>query len=307
MSLIKKIAKRFLKGIRVLKDPMELPTRSAQFNEDLFFIKTSAVSQLNLIQQYRANFINNIKDKVRFEDTGFSLFSQHEEDGMLLFIFSLIGTTNKKCVEVCAGNGIECNTANLIINHKWIGLMIDGHEDNIKAAKEFYSTIPSTRIWPPEIIHSWITIENINPTIKENGFEGEIDLLSLDIDGIDYWLWKAIEVISPRVIVLEFNHLLGPDVSLTVPYKADFKAEFTEFGSDYAGASLQAFIKLGKEKGYRFIGANSIATNAFFIRNDIKNEWLPEIEAHSVFHHPRTKFGMEVRYQKIKDKEWTKI
>ncbi len=266
----------------------------------------SPVEQKSLMVLYRQHYqLNNAL--LRFKDIGFRVHSQHEEDGILLYIFSLIGTTNKRCVELCAGNGIECNTANLVIHHRWIGLMFDGDEKNVEAAKKFYSANLDTKYWPPTIAKEWITRGNINRLIQENGFNGEIDLLSLDIDGVDYWLWEEISCIAPRVVVLEFNHLWGSDVSVTVPYRDDFRAEFTCHGSDYAGASLKAFVKLGRKKGYRLVGTNAIATNAFFIRNEIGCDWLPEIDASSCFNHPRAQFGMKERLPGVKNKEWVEV
>lgn len=242
-----------------------------------------------------------------FKDVGFRIFSQNDEDGIILFIFSLIGTTNKRCVEVCAGDGIECNTSNLIINHRWIGLLCDGDDKNMATAKRFYSTNPDTQYWPPATVAEWITKSNINRVISENGFTGEIDLLSLDVDGVDYWLWTEISCISPRVVVLEFNHLWGPGASVSVPYRDDFVAEFTQYGSDYAGASLRAFVNLGKSKGYRLIGTNAISTNAFFLRNDILCDWLPEIDISTCFDHPRAQFGIKFRFPKVKNKDWVEV
>jgi len=270
------------------------------------FRPSTVVEQKTLCASYRHQYISNLAP-LSFNDVGFRLYSQHEEDGILLYIFSLIGTTNKKSVEICAGNGIECNTANLIINHRWIGLLCDGKEENIKEAKQFYATNSDTKYWPPTIKKEWITKGNVNTVIEQNNFNGEIDLLSLDIDGIDYWLWKEISIISPRVVVLEFNHLWGPEKSVTVPYKDDFIVDFTEYGSDYAGASLKAFVKLGRAKGYRLVGTNTIATNAFFVRNDIECSWLPEVETSTCFDHPRAQFGMEKRLLGVKDKEWEEV
>lgn len=272
----------------------------------IMYRPNTVVEQKTLSASYRHQYLSNLVP-LSFNDVGFRLHSQHEEDGILLYIYSLIGTTNKKSVEICAGNGIECNTANLIINHRWIGLLCDGKEENIKEAKQFYTANPDTKYWPPTIKKEWITKGNVNTIIEQNNFNGEIDLLSLDIDGIDYWLWKEISVISPRVVVLEFNHLWGPETSVTVPYKDDFIAEHTKLGCFYFGASLQAFVKLGREKGYRLVGSNAIATNAFFIRNDIECSWLPEVEANSCFDHPRAQFGMEHKLPHVENKEWTVV
>jgi hypothetical protein len=113
--------------------------------------------------------------------------------------------------------------------------------------------------------------------------------------------------VRPRVVILEYNHLLGPDLSLSVPYRDDFVAEFSKYGSDYAGASLSAFVKLGRLKGYRFVGTNTIGTNAFFLRYDVASHLIPEAIPADAFKHPRAQFGMHVRYQHIKSKEWVDV
>lgn len=266
----------------------------------------ASVVQKNIVLNYK--LLSQCEDQaLTINDSGFQCYSQHEEDGILLFIFAMIKSTNKKCVEICAGNGIECNTANLIINHRWIGLQMDGNEKNIASAKEFYSSNTNSMYWPPALLHAWITRENINDLISDSGFAGEIDLLSLDIDGNDYWIWEAIDVINPRVVVLEYNHLAGPERSITIPYDPQFRVQFTQYGSDYAGASLSAFIKLGQKKGYRLVGTNAISTNAFFVRNDVEHRWLPEIKAESCFEHPRAKFGMTERWKTVESKEWEQV
>jgi hypothetical protein len=266
----------------------------------------TAVSQKALSMLYKQQRLLK-GEPLSFKDVGFRVHSQHEEDGILLYIFSLIGTTNKRCVEICAGNGVECNTANLIFNHRWIGFLCDGNESRVQEARHYYKHNADTMFWPPAIVHAWMTKDNVNQLLQDHGFTGDIDLLSLDVDGIDYWLWQELSCVSPRVVVLEFNHLWGPTASVSVPYRDDFVAEFTQYGSDYAGASLPAFVKLGQRKGYRLIGTNAIATNAFFLRDDIDCDWLPRIEAASCFDHPRAQFGMTTRWLGIKDKAWVEV
>jgi hypothetical protein len=271
-----------------------------------FTLKVSDQEQLLLKFKYQELYKVN-EEPLDFKDVGFQVYSQNEEDGILLFIFSLIGTTNKRCVEICAGDGLENCTSNLIVNHRWWGLLFDGNKHNIDRANQYFKNHPNTYLWPPITVCSWIDCENINDLITEQGFEGEIDLLSLDIDGIDYWLWKSIKCINPRVVVLEYNHLLGPTASVSVPYSPDFKCEFSQHGSDYAGASIGAFIKLGKEKGYKYIGSNEISSNAFFLRDDIECTWLKEADPKDFFNHPRAQFGLEKRFPNIKNKEWVSI
>ncbi len=291
--------------IRIANNLLPAVVKGLNFSNTLASPKT-AIQQKQLMATHRSMQHAGMPP-FPMQDVGFRVHSQYDEDGILLFIFALIGTTNKKCIEICAGDGIECNTANLIINHRWVGMLCDGDSLRRQRAQKFYSAHPDTRIWPPVILGDWISRENVNRIVVEHDFGGEVDLLSLDMDGVDYWLWDAITEVSPRVVVLEFNHLLGADVAVTIPYDPAFVAEFTPHGADYSGASLGAFVKLSKSKGYRLVGVNSISTNAFFVRNDIENAWLPEIDPATCFAHPRAKFGMDVRYQKIKDKVWEEV
>ena len=241
---------------------------------------------------------------------GFKVFSQTDEDGILLYVFSVIGTVNKQSVEVCAGNGIECNTANLLINHGWYGLLIDGNEALVKQGLEFYKRNPHTYVYPPAFVHSWITRDNINEVVKENGFSGQIDLLSIDMDGVDYWIFEAIQVIEPRVVVIEYQDILGPDRALTVPYKDDFDAykHPTTLGMpNFCGASLAALVKLARRKGYRLVGCNCYGFNAFFIRNPLGEKEIPEIHITECFKHPKALWGMKKRFPTVKDFPWVEV
>src|ERR1700677_3248184 len=98
----------------------------------------SAPAQLALMQAYQQRYLAG-QQPPRFRDAGFGLYSQHEEDGLLLWIFALLGASNRSCVEMCAGNGRESNTANLILNHRWSGLLFDGDKANVSTGRAFYS------------------------------------------------------------------------------------------------------------------------------------------------------------------------
>lgn len=212
----------------------------------------------------------------RLLESGFRCFSQNDEDGVLLHIFSLAGTTNKKVVEICAGDCVECNSANLIINHSWMGLLFDGDERKIEQGKRFYSRCRDTFFYPPTLVHAWVTAENVNELVSGHGFAGDIDLLSLDMDGMDFWVWKALTCIRPRVIVLEFNARWGPHASATVPYQADFRLDWDRHPW-CQGASLTAFAKLGRERGYRLVGTHRLGVNAIFLRSDTGVDLFPEV------------------------------
>lgn len=237
------------------------------------------ILQMLLQNQYRLSTGGTIwKNKFSFEEVGFKQYSQNMEDGILLFIFSLIGSSKKNCVEICASNGIRCNTANLIINHGWKGLLFDGDAKLIEEGQSFYNKHPNAFTLPPKFVQAWVTKENVNELIESNGVKGDIDLLSLDLDGVDYWIWNEITCIQPRVVVAEIQCIWGNDRSVTVPYSPDFKAQFFNGFGIYSGASMPAFVSLAKKKGYRLIGVEPYGFNAFFMRNDIGNDHFPEVE-----------------------------
>jgi hypothetical protein len=242
---------------------------------------TGQLTQVLLRQQYR-DLADRGGPLPRLADVEFRCNSQNGADGILLYIFSLIGVTNCKVLEICAGDGIECNAANLILNHSFRGLLFDGNAERIERGRAFYAAHPNSCISPPRLVADWITAESINDQVAAHGFAGDIDLLSLDLDGNDYWIWKALTVVRPRVVVLEFNASCGPEVAATMSYKPDYRLDHTK--TPYrSGASLSAFIKLGRAKGYRLIGVEQLCFNAFFVREVIGAHLLPEVTAAQLY------------------------
>ena len=261
-------------------------------------------TQILLALKYRQLYEQG--KKLPFEEVEFRNHSQCGEDGILWYIYSVIGTTNKKAVEICAGNGKECNSANLVVNHGWKVLMVEGDKDKADFAKEYYAKHPDTFLIPPNVINEWITAENVNDIIRRHGFEGDIDFLSVDMDGIDYWLWKAIDVVAPRVVMVEIQAVWRCTASVTVPYRPDFKVKSLQYGH-YAGASLPAFVKLAKEKGYRLIGANRFGQNAVFMRNDVGVDIFPEIDPESIFSHDVANWGSDRARPLFEGLEWEEV
>ena len=236
--------------------------------------KSGAETQVLLRLQYR-DLARRGAPLPDFTDVEFRYRSQNGEDGILLYIFSLIGTTNRRVVEICAGDGLECNAANLIINHAWRGLLVDGDPVQVARGRAFYATCPNTFIDPPRFKDAWITVDSVNNLVTSEGFGGQIDLLSIDIDGNDYWVWKALTCIEPRVVVLEFNAACGPESSVAMSYQPDYRLDVTK--QPYrCGASLPAFVRLAKAKGYRLVGIQSMGFNAFFVRDAVGEGLLPE-------------------------------
>lgn len=243
----------------------------------------------------------------RLDEVEFRSFSQHGEDGILLYLFSLLGTTNKQAVEICAGDGVECNTANLIINHGWTGLLFDGDKHKINFGRHFYARNLNTLPHPPTLVNVWIDAEKVNALITDHDVDGEIDLLSLDMDGVDYWIWRALACITPRVVVLEYNAAPGPDRAVTVPYKRDFQWKKHSARSNYWGASLPAFVKLGRQKGYRLVGCERFGVNAFFVRSDVGQDIFPEVASHKCFTHPRVRQAQQEFLFYASQQEWVEV
>lgn len=269
-----------------------------------------AASQLQLKFHYEA-LMREGAPLPKFHTTGFKVYSQTDEDGLLWFLFSIIGTTNKHCVEISAGNARECNTTNLIVNHGWAGLLVDGDEQNVRDGKGWLAKHPATYVDPPIFIKAWVTRFNINSILQTHGYTGPIDLLSIDVDGMDYWLWDAITVCEPRVVIIEYQAHLGPERSWTVPYSDDFVAQFllTEKGPlpSYSGASLAAICKVAERKGYRLVGVNRCCFNAFFVKRELAAELLPAISPRECFHHPRALWSIRERFRDVEHRSWQEV
>lgn len=232
------------------------------------------INQRQLLHHYRL-LADTKLPLPHFSDTGFRVYSQNDEDGILLYIFSLIGFTNKTLLDVAFASPVNSNSTNLLCNWGFYGLLLEGSPEGIANSRKFFAAHPDTLIYPPKIEQAWVTVENINQIIWNNNVSGEIDLFSLDVDGIDYWLWKSLTVVQPRVLVVEAAAFLDRGYSITVPYQPDFDRH--KIHEDFHGASISAFIKLGREKGYRLVACNKFGFNLFFVRNDIGSTVLPEI------------------------------
>ena len=217
-----------------------------------------------------------------FDDVQFRYFSQNGEDGIIWYLLSLLGDGEKRVVEICAGDGVECCAANLVVNHGWQAFLVDGDAELVDRGRRFYAHCGDTWYFPPLFVHSWVTPDNVNELLAEHGFNRNIDVLIIDMDGNDYWLWEAIRS-DPRVVVVEINETLGSDVSVAISYDAAFR---WNHGSAYRGASLRAFTKLARRRGYRLVGTERYNFNAFFVREDCASELLPERAVRDCLTHP---------------------
>ena len=209
----------------------------------------------------------------------FSLSSQNEEDGIIHAIFDTVGDGSRRFVEIGAGtNG--GNSGFLASECGWSGMMLEASSRRTDRLKMRFEPMGVA------CLTDWAACENINDLIRDSGCEGEIDLLSIDIDGNDYWIWEAITACSPRLVIIEYNSLFGPDRAVVVPYDPEFDrhrfVEAAEGGHYYFGASLQALSRLAEQKGYRLVVTEPRGVNAFFLRNDVGQE-IPACDPSSTY------------------------
>lgn len=256
------------------------------------------IQQRHLYHYYQ----NSLKSRSipKISDTGYRVFSQFEEDGKLLFIFSIIGMGNKQFVEIGSDDGINSNCANLYFNFGWYGLFIDSNSTSIRRGIKFYKKYPHPYFYKPKFISKKVNCENINQIIEDQGFKGEIGLLSIDIDGNDYWIWKALTIVDPKVVIIETHNEFGLN-DIVVPYQPDYS--YPGKHPVYHGASPVAMVKLASSKGYRLVGSNELGFNFIFIKNEIAADLIPEVSIESLLTHPSVKEGYK-KFEEIKDWEY---
>lgn len=247
-------------------------------------------------------------------DYGCKIQSQNEEDGNIYYILSAIGVKTKTTFEVCAGDGIECNSANLILYHGFKGYLLDGNQEAINNGIAFYKN--KGCLDRVQYLNGWITKENISAFVDAVNLRGkEVDVLIMDIDGNDYWILKEImdnNMLNPRVIVVEYQDIIGPERALTIPYDPTFIALRHDIwnGPNYCGASLQAFIHLLKDK-YAFVGCERLGFNGYFVRRDElakSGDMLHEMtDVTPCFQHEKVQFGMKYRWPRTSHMEWIDV
>ncbi len=284
--------KGFLKNF--LKDKFLITKIRNRFNPAV------QIGQRQLFHQYRE--MAKKKEGIPLKETGFRVFSQYEEDGILLYIFSVIGMTHKTFVEIGSDDGVNSNSANLYFNFGWHGLFIDGNSTSINRGKKFFSKYPHPWFYKPKFVCAKVTCENINQLIENAGYQGEIGLLSIDIDGNDYWIWNALEVIQPQVVLIETHDEFGLN-NIVVPYDPNYS--FPGKHPDYHGASPVAMTNLAKKKGYRLVGANELGFNFIFVKNGIADDVIPEVEVAPLLNHNSVQEGYK-KFEAIKDWEYLK-
>jgi hypothetical protein len=265
-------------GERMAKEETEqLATRLAAVEETLKQLtdNTKAISSLltrlglgrqvqTLQEMFHAQLMKDPryqppKRLQRFER---QVFSQNGEDGIIQEIFNRIGAESKSFLEIGIEDGRETNTT-WLLQKGWRGVWIDGNQNATKrAAREFARPIGEGRLM---VETASVTAENIGGLLKKIHFAGEFDLLSLDIDRNTFFVWQALRLLRPRVVVIEYNAIIPPEQD----WRVEYVAERGWNGTSYFGASLKAYETLGRELGYCLVGCETLGVNAFFVRQDL--------------------------------------
>jgi hypothetical protein len=199
-------------------------------------------------------------------DAEFKVYSQYGEDGIIQYLIreAKIVPSERKFVEFGVESYLEANTRFLLMNDYWSGLIIDGSVDKVQAIRE------SEISWRYHLrsVQAWIDRESINELLVANGSSGRIGLLSIDIDGNDYWVWEQISVVDPVIVICEFNSIFGAERAVTIPYDRSFSRTKAHHSNLFWGASLGALARLAQARGFALVGCNRAGNNAFFVKHD---------------------------------------
>lgn len=212
-----------------------------------------------LSELYRA------KQSSRLSDYEFKVFSQWGEDGILQHLTANLNIKHRTFIEFGVEDFFESNCRFLLMKDLWQGFVIDGSPSNVQRLKSSYL------YWrhPVTARCAFITRDNVCALLDESGFDKEVGILSIDVDGIDYHLLEALQAWRAAIVVVEYNSLFGAVREVTVPYDAAFQRHKAHWSNLYWGASLPAFAALLERRGYALVGVNSMGSNAFFVRRDL--------------------------------------
>jgi len=228
--------------------------RDESWNDFLLLQGTQAALQLRGLDRLAS-----------LQDAEFKVFSQWGEDGIIEWLVSRLPGIPQSFVEFGVEDYTEANTRFLLAHRNWRGLVIDGDAQNIEKIRGRQNA------WKHDLMAlcAFVTRDNIDGLICGAGFGGEIGLLSVDIDGNDYWVWEAIRAVQPWIVIVEYNAVLGDLKPLSIPYDPGFSRMAAHHSALYWGASATAFERLAAQRGYSLVGSNRAGNNLFFVHNDV--------------------------------------
>ena len=262
-------------NIKKLRELLELPQSFRALTNQIRNLENS----LDILKKLAARNleVSLANTNTSFPDREFRVSSQFGDDGIIQFLLEKVAPTSTRFIEFGTQDYSEANTRYLLEAKNWSGLILDGDSEAMEALKS------EVLYWRHDLtaVGAFVTRDNINELFRSHGFSGSIGLLSIDIDGNDYWVWERIECIDADIVVVEYNSLFGPSLPVTVPYDPAFDRKRAHFSCQYWGASLKALEILGSRLGYKLVGCNSAGNNAYFIKKTCPH--LPARSAESAY------------------------
>lgn len=194
-------------------------------------------------------------------------------DDIIQYLIRSVEIKNKTFIEFGVEDFFESNCRFLMTKDNWNGFVIDGSEKNIRRTRNAYF------YWKYDLtaISSFITRDNINKLLAQSGFDQDLGILSIDLDGNDYYILEPINNFNPRILICEYNAVFGAKRKISIPYQPNFSRTIAHYSNLYWGASLGAVTYLANKKGYSLVGTNSAGNNAFYVRNDLLSDKLREL------------------------------
>jgi hypothetical protein len=213
------------------------------------------------------------------QDYEFKVFSQWGDDGIIQHLVNSIEIKHRTFIEFGVETFFESNCRFLMMKDNWRGFVMDGSADCINFLKQ------SNFYWRYDLnaVSAFITRDNINALLAQSGFDADVGILSVDLDGVDYHVLEAITGFSPRILICEYNSVFGRERPLSVPYDPHFQRTAKHPSNLYFGASLPAMAHIAGKRGYSLVGTNSAGNNAFFVRNDLLNERIAARSVEAAF------------------------
>ncbi|MDP3927571.1 MAG: hypothetical protein Q8R57_00970 [Bacteroidota bacterium] len=256
-----------------IKNITGLSKTSAYLREEIE--KMKVLMAQSMVQHARNTKVTGLQ----WKQIEFSAFSQWGDDGIIQYLIHHIPGIIPRFIEFGVSNYLEANTRFLLLNDNWRGLIFDGSEANVQFIKN------DTISWRYDLTSErlFVTKLNINEAITKQGFAGDLGILHIDIDGNDYWIWDCLHAVNPQVVIMEYNSVFGNKGAISVPYKDDFYVTDAHYSNLFFGASLKAMDFLAQKKGYQFIGTNTAGNNAYFLRNDLLNEFVPAVSVDDAY------------------------
>jgi hypothetical protein len=235
--------------------------------------------QLKMNQGLMLSMLKEGRNSKNLHDHEFKVFSQWGEDGIIQRLSKIVAIKNKTFIEFGVESFFEANCRFLLMKDNWSGFVIDGSSENIERLKKAYF------YWQYHIdaIDAFITRENIDALLSKSGFDGDLGILSVDLDGNDYYVLEAISVFKPRILICEYNAVFGATRKISIPYDPAFNRTKKHNSNLYWGASLAAITHLANKKNYSLVGTNSTGSNAFYVRNDLLTEQVEVLSSEEAY------------------------